>query len=461
MTTNINSMRTPHNYYANLVKHQELSLIPHFTLESGHQLRSVPIAYKTWGTLNESGSNCIVLCHALSGSADAEDWWQPLMGRGKAFDPRRFFIFCANMLGSPYGSASPLTINPETGRQYGPEFPRTSVRDDVRIQKMVLDQLGVSEVAAVIGGSMGGMATLEWPLCTPVGYVKNIIPITTSAYHSAWGIAWGETQRMSIYADVKFSNGWYNPEPSGQPIEGLGTARMIAMLTYRSHNSFEERFSRRPATRRKQPTPVVPTGLTTPPSPSSSEASTPLLCQGESPRNPQSTPYMSQNGQVPMEFAAQSYLQYQAAKFLNRFDANCYIHLTAKMDSHDVTRDRLPTHLGLDIPIPPRNEHLKHVFKNVPPQALVISVETDVLFRAEQQIQLAETLPEAKFLNLESQDGHDGFLLEFEALSRAITSHLRERCPWLYATGFEAFSGGVRSDEVISSVFGEAESGEF
>ncbi|KAF2499591.1 putative acetyl-CoA--deacetylcephalosporin C acetyltransferase precursor [Lophium mytilinum] len=461
MTTKISPITAPHNYYADLVKHQKFALIPHFTLESGHQLYSVPVAYKTWGTLDESGSNCLVLCHALSGSADAEDWWQPLMGRGKAFDPRRFFIFCANMLGSPYGTASPLTINPETGRQYGPEFPRTSVRDDVRIQKMVLDQLGVSEVAAVIGGSMGGMATLEWPLCTPVGYVKNIVPITTSAYHSAWGIAWGETQRMSIYADANFKSGWYIPEPSGQPIEGLSTARMIAMLTYRSHNSFEERFSRRLATQRKQSTSVVPTGLSTPPSSSSCVGSTPLSCQNENPRESRMDPCIDQNGQAPMEFAAQSYLKYQAAKFLKRFDANCYIHLTAKMDTHDVTRGRLPIQLGLDIPIPPHKEHLEHVFKNVPPQALVISVETDVLFRAEQQVQLAEALPEAKFLNLESQDGHDGFLLEFEALSRAITCHLRERCPWFYETDLEDSIEGVRPDEIVSSVFGEAESGEF
>jgi homoserine O-acetyltransferase len=120
------------NYYAQLVGEQKVALLPSFKLENGHQLISVPVAYKTWGRLNVKRDNVIVLCHALTGSSDAEDWWQPLMGAGKVFDDRRFFIFCANILGSPYGSASPLTINPDTGSVYGPSFPATTFRDDVR-----------------------------------------------------------------------------------------------------------------------------------------------------------------------------------------------------------------------------------------------------------------------------------------------------------------------------------------
>jgi homoserine O-acetyltransferase len=173
-------------------------------------LKHVPVAYSTWGSLNETRDNILVVCHALTGSSDASDWWRPLMGAGKALDYTRYFIFCANVLGSPYGSASSLSVNPGTGRQYGPTFPDTTIRDDIRyvawfsrlstdrltkssIHKLVLAALGVTSVAAVIGGSMGGMHTLEWPLCTPPGYVKNIIPIATSAYQGAWGISWGET----------------------------------------------------------------------------------------------------------------------------------------------------------------------------------------------------------------------------------------------------------------------------
>lgn len=125
---------TNNNYYSRLVHGQKIALISSFTLESGKSLRSVPIAYKTWGSLNQQRNNVLILCHALSGSSDAEDWWRPLMGHGKALDYAKFFIFCANVLGSPYGSASPLTTNPETGECYGPEFPETTIRDDVRYE---------------------------------------------------------------------------------------------------------------------------------------------------------------------------------------------------------------------------------------------------------------------------------------------------------------------------------------
>ena len=157
------------------------------------------------------------------------------MGRGKAFDPDRFFIFCANALGSPYGSASPLTLNPVTQKPYGRSFPRTTVRDDVRIHKLVLDHLGVTSVAVAIGGSMGGMTVLEWPLCTTPGYVKRIVPLATSARHSAWCISWGEAQRQSIYSDAEFRDGEYGDR---QPESGLAAARMTALLTYRSWDSF-------------------------------------------------------------------------------------------------------------------------------------------------------------------------------------------------------------------------------
>ncbi|RKP08262.1 Alpha/Beta hydrolase protein [Thamnocephalis sphaerospora] len=122
----------PENPFFSLVTVQRLAIVSEFRLESGHLLRDVPVAFKTWGRLNEKGTNAMVICHALSGSADVEDWWAPLLGRNRAFDPTRFFIFCANVLGSPYGTASPCTLNPETGRPYGPDFPLTSVRDDVR-----------------------------------------------------------------------------------------------------------------------------------------------------------------------------------------------------------------------------------------------------------------------------------------------------------------------------------------
>jgi homoserine O-acetyltransferase/O-succinyltransferase len=134
------------SYYAKLVGEQKIALLPFLNLENGHQLRSIPVAYKTWGRLNEEGDNVIVLCHALTGSSDAEDWWQPLMGAGRVFDNRRFFIFCANILGSPYGSASPLTVNPDTGKIYGPDFPVTTFRDDVRYVRNSLQVYSCSPI---------------------------------------------------------------------------------------------------------------------------------------------------------------------------------------------------------------------------------------------------------------------------------------------------------------------------
>ncbi len=183
----------------------------------------MPVAYSTRGELSAAGDNAMVICHALSGSSDVSDWWGPLLGGpGRAFDVSKFFVICINSLGSPYGSASPVTSrdgDPSKGR-YGPEFPLTTVRDDVRcgpptpsdkgsqadgsrLSKVLLDDLGVRQIAAVIGGSMGGMLVLEYAYFG-VDYVRAIVPMATSARHSAWCISWGEAQRQSIYSDPKY-----------------------------------------------------------------------------------------------------------------------------------------------------------------------------------------------------------------------------------------------------------------
>jgi homoserine O-acetyltransferase len=338
------------------------------------------------------------------------------------------------------------------------EFP---LMNWYRAQKLVLDALGVIRVAAVIGGSMGGMLALEFSLCTPPGYVESIVPIATSAYHGAWGISWGETQRQCIYSDSTYQNGWYKPIPSGQPRKGLGAARMVAMLTYRSHFSFEAKFNRKPAGQRKRVSPPKEelseeSGLRTPPL-SDDGNSVDQCCGCESHRKLSEAESRTEYS-IPAKFAAQTYLQYQAEKFLSRFDANCYVHLTNKMDSHNVvTRERLPSPISWTDKIPDEHE-LKHVFRVVPPRALVISVETDVLFRPEQQRQLAESLPDARFVNLDSMDGHDGFLLEFEALNDLITDHLKGEHPGLYKADLGPLEDQQKGNQRHDSVFGEAES---
>ncbi|KZT24408.1 homoserine O-acetyltransferase [Neolentinus lepideus HHB14362 ss-1] len=429
---------------------QIIYTVPSFTLESGAVLRDVPVAYKTWGKLNERRDNVMIICHAFTGSADVEDWWGPLMGRGKAFDPNRFFIFCANVMGSPYGSASPVTVNSETGEPYGPEFPLTSIRDDVRLHKIILDHLGVASVAVAIGGSMGGMAVLEWPLCSPPGYIRRIIPIATSARHSAWCISWGEAQRQSIYSDPGYEDGYYK----SQPCSGLGAARMAALLTYRSRDSFESRFGRKPQK-------VADTNIITPPRSPVTPADEALAVHNDGLRNAKLRPHSScpptptidrsaVASPTPRQpiFSAQSYLRYQGDKFTSRFDANCYIHITRKMDTHDIARGRSTN--------PDESLALAEVLLTLPPRALVISIETDGLFTPSEQREIAEHIPEAELVTIPSPDGHDGFLLEFEQINKHIFWWLKREFPEVYADAQEVEP--VEGFEIKkTSLFGEAE----
>ncbi|KAL5330304.1 hypothetical protein ACEPPN_003830 [Leptodophora sp. 'Broadleaf-Isolate-01'] len=428
--------------YLDFVTDQKFAHLSSFTLGSGVILDDVVVAYKTWGKLNKDGTNCLVICHALSGSSDVEDWWGPLLSRGKAFDTSRYFIFCANVLGSPYGTTSSLSVNPKTGQPYGPEFPQTTIRDDVTLHKQVLDALGVRSVAAVVGGSMGGMATLEWPLCTPKGYIKNIIPLSTSVDHDAWGTAWAEAQRACVFTDPAFEDGYYEPKPATQPSAGLAAARMVAMLTYRSAPSFNTRFGRGKASTHK------PTTMTNGHTANNNGTS---LNSEKTRRDSKINGCLSKTQTNPSPtFKAHSYLQYQGQKFVNRFDANCFIHLTRKMDMHDITAGRIDAGIS-------RSAALSQILSKAPTQALVIGMDSDVLFRPEQQEEIADTLPDAKLVMVESREGHDGFLLEFEILGPLIDSHLRERLPWIYES--EPVGGDEEAKNLRDSVFGEVESG--
>ncbi|KAH7340374.1 homoserine O-acetyltransferase [Rhizoctonia solani] len=435
--------------YTHLVDNQSYEIIPSFELECGRVLRDVPVAYKTFGKLNTTGDNAMIICHAFTGSADVEDWWGPLVGHGKAFDPHRFFIFCANVLGSPYGSASPLTIDPDTGEPYGPEFPITTIRDDVRIHKLVLDKLGVRSVAVVIGGSMGGMAVLEWPLCTPPGFVRNIIPIATSARHSAWCISWGEAQRQSIYSDPLYADGYY-AERGQKPASGLAAARMAALLTYRSRDSFEGRFGRKP-----QISGVKDGAIDRAMTPPKTPADEALAHHNDGNRSisrvkARSTEHVLDavgeslvTNKSPKIFTAQSYLRYQGDKFNGRFDANCYIHITRKLDTHDVGRGR-----GKDDE--PENATLINALSQLPRGALVIGIESDAGNCC--------AYSEARLVLIPSIDGHDGFLLEFEAINKHIMGFLKDKLPGIYeGTITPPVEGTGEFGIKKTSTFGEAE----
>nr|XP_031863439.1 homoserine O-acetyltransferase [Kwoniella shandongensis]KAA5530511.1 homoserine O-acetyltransferase [Kwoniella shandongensis] len=555
--SNPNTTSTPHpnptdkNPFSALI-HQQIAVIPSFKLESGVTLTNVPIAFKTWGKLNENKDNCLVICHALTGSADVEDWWGPLLGPDRAFDPTRFFIFCANVIGSPYGTVSSVTTNPETGRPYGPEMPGSSVKDDVRLHYTIVRSLGVKSVAAAIGGSMGGMTVLEWPLNTPPGFVRAIVPLATSARHSAWCISWGEAQRQSIYSDPDYRDGYYyeSEDANGansvvdltrQPTRGLAAARMAALLTYRSRDSFESRFGRRAGVGGKSKVPkggvrIMGGKETTDPSvPSESDLS-------KSPRerawrehndgHRSSSAVMSRRGSdsgksnqgdsgegeaggaggssntvtkiaevggstngtgekklgtggdgAPKIFSAQSYLRYQGDKFTGRFDANCYIHITRKLDTHDLSHPSNDTSLtSLSSSLPPLpaevedadasqnveepdyTSRLTHALSLEPP-ALVIGIESDGLFTTSEQKELAAYIPDAELVVIPSPDGHDGFLLEFEAINGWVEGWLQRKMPEFYGErvisieeyGKGEGEGGDGWGVKKESVFGEAE----
>ncbi|CDK28607.1 unnamed protein product [Kuraishia capsulata CBS 1993] len=477
----------PENPFSKLVNGQTIAEIPEFELECGDVLRNVPVAYKTWGKLNKEGNNCMVICHALTGSADVSDWWGPLLGKDKAFDPTKYFIICLNSLGSPYGSASPVTVDPTVNQLFGPEFPICTVRDDVRIHKLVLDDLGIKQIALVVGGSMGGMLTLEYLFYGPE-YVKACIALATSAKHSAWCISWGEAQRQCIYSDPKYDDGYY--PLSEPPAAGLGAARMSALLTYRSRNSFESKFGRGLPTlteaQKSKSVTVSASGVSatvdvesqlversSPKTPqeenweihndgnskkssvdrhrpsSSTASSTSLDTLSQSPVSPSDGPIpQRQRSRPPHYFSAQSYLRYQGQKFISRFDANCYISITRKLDTHDVGRDR-----------PEFGDSTEKALESLKQPALVVGIQSDALFTYSEQIFIAKHLPNSELHRIDSPEGHDAFLLEFKQINKLILDFERKHLKEIMESegNNPEWTDELKEEGKTESVFGEAE----
>ncbi|QEU60244.1 Met2 [Kluyveromyces lactis] len=463
------------NPFIKIVHGQTIVEVPELELECGITINNFPIAYKTWGYLNEAKDNVLVICHALTGSSDVSDWWGPLLGNGLAFDPSKFFIICLNSMGSPYGSFSPLSIDSSTGERYGPEFPLCTVRDDVNAHRIVLDSLGIRSIACVIGGSMGGMVALEWAAIFGTDYVKNLIALATSARHSAWCISWSEAQRQSIYSDPKYLDGYYPLEEP--PTVGLSAARMSALLTYRSRNSFENKFARSVPSqqhqqksgrsesqnsltskklqelnkeihndghyRRNSPSferkPSVSSVSSSCSSPSDSNHS---LSSSTSTTSLNRLKGSKQVKPVQTYFSAQSYLRYQGEKFIKRFDANCYISITRKLDTHDLARDR-------------DDEDITHVLGSFKQPTLVIGISSDGLFTYSEQEFLANNIPKARLEKIDSPEGHDAFLLEFKLINELIKSFLATNCKGLVSSEGRLWQDS--SEVVTNSVFGEAE----
>ena len=337
------------------------------------------------------------------------------------------------------------------------------------MHKLLLDDLGVKQVAAVVGGSLGGMFVLEWAYFGKE-YVRCVVPIATSSRHSAWGISWGEAQRQSIYADPKYDDGYYSFDDP--PSTGLGAARMSALLTYRSRNSFEARFGRnipdpsRRQTIREQSSPSTPSeahfhqhndGHKCKRTSLSRQTSNDGTAKGDSKdagpdtsdpqfHGPQTTSLTG--GEVMPSgstyFSAQSYLRYQGSKFVKRFDSNCYIAMTRKLDTHDVSRGRAAT--------------IAEALKLVEQPTLVLGIESDGLFTFAEQEELAEHIQNARLERIDSPEGHDAFLLQFEQVNRYILEFLREVLPDIMDkdTNGEVVDSSV-GELTKSSTFGEAE----
>ena len=330
-----------------------------FTTESGYTFPEVQVRYKTWGKLNKTASNAVLICHALTGNSDADEWFPGLFGKDGILDESNQFIICTNVLGGCYGTTGPSSVNPSTGKPYMADFPDISIRDMVRVQQQLFDHLGVESIEFAIGGSMGGMQILEWLVMD--SRIQKAMLIAMGKSHSSWTIGVSEAQRQAIKADKNWKNGFY--DLNHPPAEGLSAARMMGMIMYRSQPAFERRFGRK-----------------------------------------------IQSGQ-PNLFQVSSYLRYQGEKLVNRFDANTYVRLTTAMDSHDVFRGR---------------ELYGDILSDVEVPVLVVGISSDVLYPVSEQKELADLLGNGIYREIDSDEGHDAFLIEFPKMVQIFNDFNKE-----------------------------------
>jgi homoserine O-acetyltransferase len=348
-------------------------------LQRGGQFGPVTLAYETWGELNATRDNVILITHALTGGPHAHDperpndlkaaWWNPLIGPGRAFDTSRYFVICSNILGSCYGSTGPSSIDPYTGQPYGMHFPIITIRDMVYAQRVLIKHLGIRQLEMVAGGSIGGQQALEWAVTYPE-LVQKVAVVAATAALTAQAVAFSEVQRQAIMADPRWQGGNY--EPGQGPDAGLAIARMLAMITYQSEESMELRFSRHPATR----------GTT------------------RAPGN------WSDLGD---RFDVEDYLYYQGEALVRRFDANSYLYISRAMDLYDVS-DGYPS--------------VEAALRRIRSKALFIGIRSDFLFPAVHVRWLADKVQslggDATYVELDSPHGHDAFLKEWEQMTYAL-----------------------------------------
>jgi homoserine O-acetyltransferase/O-succinyltransferase len=348
-------------------------------LDSGGQLAPLEVAYRTYGKLNADKSNAVLVCHALTGDqhcagehpvSGKPGWWNRLIGPGLPLDPARHFIICSNVIGGCMGSTGPASINPETGQAYGLSFPVITIADMVRAQAMLVEALGVETLFAVVGGSMGGMQVLQWAADYPEKIFSAVI-IASAARHSAQNIAFHEVGRQAVMADPDWRGGSYALH-GVRPEKGLAVARMAAHITYLSEPALQRKFGR--------------------------ELQRDGLSWG-----------------FDADFQVESYLRHQGASFVDRFDANSYLYITRAMDYFDLAQG----HGGI----------LAEAFKrarNV--RFCVLSFTTDWLYPTAENRHIVRALnaagARASFVEIESDKGHDAFLLDEPVMNAALSGFM-------------------------------------
>ena len=355
----------------------QLVVFPSLRLDCGTALLNVEVAYETYGTLNADRTNAIMVLHAFSGDAHAAGisretgqpgWWSPMIGPGLAFDTDRYFVICSNVLGGCRGTTGPASIDPTTGQPYAMRFPVTTISDMVRLQKMLVDHLGIERLLAVAGGSMGGMQALEWVVAFPES-VAAAIPIAGTARHSPQQIAFNEVGRQAIMADPDWNEGdYYDTKPPGR---GLAVARMVGHITYMSDASMREKFGRR--LRDKD----------------------------------------AFGFDFSVDFEVENYLRYRGSQFVSRFDANSYLYITKAMDYFDLSAG---------------HASLSAAFERARARFLVLSFTSDWLYPTYQSLETVSALRsrniDVAFSELTSTYGHDAFLVETKEQSEIIAGFL-------------------------------------
>lgn len=348
-------------------------------LDCGVTLSPVTIAYQTYGTLNAAASNAILVCHALTGDQHAANthpitgkpgWWHLMIGPGRPIDTNRFFVVCANVVGGCMGTTGPADNDPATGAAYGLSFPIITIRDMVRAQAMLLDHLGIENLLAVAGGSMGGMQVLQWAASYP-NRVASAIALATAARHSAQNIAFHEVGRQAIMADPDWCGGGYAARDRN-PSKGLAVARMAAHITYLSEAALHRKFG----------------------------------------RNLQNRDVLSYA--FDADFQVESYLRHQGSSFVDRFDANAYLYITRAMDYFDLSADA--------------GGVLAKAFQATPTRFCIVSFTSDWLFPTSESRKIVHALNAAaanvSFVEFETDKGHDAFLLDVPEMFATLRGFL-------------------------------------